>query len=105
MIEDYEEFVMSMLNTDLDDIEKTKMCVMGLAGECGELVDIYKKLYYHGHNEPLEVAWDEMGDVLFYLTALAKLHDTNLVEVMQINMDKLKRRYPDGFDPERSKNR
>lgn len=47
----------------------------------------------------------ELGDVLWYVAALCTKADLDMGEVMQGNIDKLRRRYPDGFSSEDSKRR
>ena len=46
-----------------------------------------------------------MGDILWYLSSLASSLDISLNEVAVMNVDKLRKRYPDGFDKDRSQNR
>ena len=78
---------------------------MGLAGESGEVVDELKKVVHHKHKlDPNKIA-KELGDVLWYAAVLAKDLGYNLDEIMQMNIDKLKERYPDGFSKERSRDR
>ena len=45
---------------------------------------------------------EEAGDVLWYIAELAAGLNATLEEVAQHNIDKLKKRYPQGFDPQRS---
>ena len=82
----------------------SNMC-MGIAGEAGELVDCVKKVLYHGHEYDRGKVIAEAGDVLWYLTALLNKADISLEEVVNYNKAKLRKRYPDGFDPQRSVNR
>ena len=78
---------------------------LGVAGEAGELAGAIKKHLSHGHDLDKEHIKEEIGDVLWYLAEIAAALDMTLEEVAIANIAKLKRRYPDGFDPERSKNR
>lgn len=78
---------------------------LGLTGEAGEVADLLKKHLGHGHEMGrLELA-KELGDVLWYVTALAQLHGLTLSEVARLNADKLRKRYPDGFSHEASRSR
>lgn len=79
--------------------------VMGLAGESGECVDLVKKLLFQGHELVKERLAKELGDVAWYLAVTAHAIDYPLDKILQMNIDKLMERYPDGFDPERSRNR
>jgi len=70
---------------------------LGLAGESGEVCDLLKK--HWGHRQPLdrEKLKKELGDVLWYVGAIADQFDMTLDDVVKANVDKLERRYPDGF--------
>ena len=76
--------------------------VMGLCGEAGECIDIVKKAMFQGHALDREKLIDELGDVLWYAAQLATGLDVGLDVVAQYNINKLKERYPDGFDSEKS---
>jgi NTP pyrophosphatase (non-canonical NTP hydrolase) len=79
--------------------------VMGLAGESGECIDYVKKNIFQSHDIDHDKLIEELGDVLWYCAELAAGLGVGLEEVAQWNIDKLRRRYPDGFDPERSVHR
>ena len=76
--------------------------VMGLNGEAGECIDVVKKKMFQGHTLDREKLIDELGDVLWYAAITCQGLGTDLDTVMQHNVDKLRRRYPDGFDADRS---
>lgn len=78
---------------------------LGLGGESGEVEDIVKKFIFQGH--PLDKAHiaKELGDVAWYLAVAAYSIGYTLEEVLQMNIDKLKERYPDGFDVDKSLHR
>ena len=78
---------------------------MGLAGESGEIIDYLKKVIYHGHELDREHIKEELGDLLWYLSGLASIMNIDLNEIARKNIEKLKKRYPDGFSEEASKNR
>lgn len=79
--------------------------VMGLAGESGEAVDLVKKHVFHEHDLDREHLAKELGDVAWYLAVTAHVIGYDLEDILQMNVDKLKQRYPDGFDPTRSQHR
>lgn len=79
--------------------------VMGLAGESGEAVDLVKKHVFHEHDLDTEHLAKELGDVAWYLAVTANVIGYDLETILQMNVDKLRKRYPDGFDPDRSQNR
>jgi len=78
---------------------------LGIAGEAGEVADYIKKVLYHGHVMDEEVLCKELGDVLWYVTTLASTAGLTLEEVARKNIEKLRKRYPDGFSQEKSINR
>lgn len=78
---------------------------MGLNGEAGECIDLLKKHLFQGHELDREKLIEELGDVLWYCAELAAGLDVGLAEVARRNIEKLRRRYPEGFSMERSVNR
>ena len=78
---------------------------LGLAGEAGELLDLFKKCFFHGKEFDEDHAKKEIGDVMWYVAMICKSMGWNLDEILQMNIDKLKARYPEGFDPNRSNHR
>lgn len=75
---------------------------MGLCGESGEIMDLLKKNIFQGHDIDKEHLAKECGDVLWYLAILAKGLGYNLDEIGEMNKAKLRKRYPDGFEVEKS---
>lgn len=80
-------------------------CALGLAGETGEIVELVKKHLFHGHELPEHKLKDELGDILWYVAVGAHGLKTDLDYLMHYNIQKLKARYPEGFDSNRSINR
>ena len=78
---------------------------MGLCGESGEVIDIVKKHLAQGHELDKEKIIKELGDVAWYMAAIATVLDVELEDVLVQNIEKLKRRYPEGFSTEKSVNR
>ena len=85
--------------------DKMEEALFGLAGEVGELCDHYKKYKHQGHDLDYNHMAEEAGDVLWYLAEIADALGTTLEDIARRNIAKLRNRYPDGFDPERSINR
>ena len=65
-------------------------------------IDIVKKHLHQGHELDKEKLLKELGDIAWYLAEAAFALDTPLDTVLQQNIDKLKARYPQGFDTEKS---
>lgn len=74
----------------------------GLTGESGELIDHVKKHLFHGHPIDRAYAKKELGDILWYVAALCTELNLSLGEVAEMNIDKLKARYPNGFSEQDS---
>lgn len=79
--------------------------ILGLAGESGEVADIIKKGIFHGKGVDMEHLKKELGDVMWYVALICESCGWKLDDVMQINVDKLKKRYPDGFSEYRANHR
>ncbi|WP_445671782.1 nucleoside triphosphate pyrophosphohydrolase family protein [Paenibacillus sp. FSL L8-0708] len=75
---------------------------MGLSGEAGEVTDLLKKVVFHGHTLDAAELETELGDVLWYVAALANTAGLSLAGIAEKNVAKLRTRYPEGFDVIRS---
>ena len=78
---------------------------LGLAGEAGECCDLLKKHNYQDGREIKEKMIDELGDVLWYVSEAATALGIWMDQIAEHNVEKLKKRYPEGFDPDRSLHR
>lgn len=68
---------------------------LGLGGESGEVLDDIKKVEYHGRNIPVEHTAEELGDVLWYVANIATQLGYTLDNIVNINIEKLNKRYPE----------
>lgn len=75
---------------------------LGLNGEAGEVADMVKKHLFQGHPLDFEHLAKELGDCAWYLAVTAYAIGYDLETVLRMNVDKLRRRYPNGFEAERS---
>lgn len=78
---------------------------IGLSGESGEVADLVKKHLFHGHGISSEKLREELGDVCWYLAVIAYVLKADLSDIMRENVNKLVRRYPNGFEVTKSVNR
>ena len=101
-INEYQKLAMTTLNPELDKKDVLINGVMGLCGESGEAIDIVKKWLAQGHELDKQKLAKELGDIAWYLAETAYALDLPLEDVLQANIDKLKKRYPEGFDSQRS---
>ena len=104
-INEYQREAMTLLNPDIPKEEVLLNALMGLCGESGEAIDLFKKHRFQGHALDRDKMIKELGDVAWYLAEAATGLDIDLSEVLQRNLDKLHARYPQGFDTKRSQNR
>ena len=81
------------------------MATMGLSGEVGELNDMIKKWIFHKSDMDITHAKKELGDIMWYIACMAESFGWSLDEIMQLNIDKLRARYPDGFNIDRANHR
>ena len=102
-----------------DPILEKSVFTLGLAGESaealelairmsmksGRLSDIVKKEIGHGHDEDRDKMKKELGDLLWYIATLSNSYGYTLSEIATANVEKLRARYPSGFDSDRSINR
>ena len=102
---EYQKLAMTTLNPDLSKTDVLINGVMGLCGESGEAIDIVKKHLHQGHPLDKEKLLKELGDIAWYLAEVAYALDTPLDQVLEGNIAKLKARYPEGFDTEKSLHR
>lgn len=96
-LQEYQELAGRTLQKHRRPTDAAANMAMGLAGESGELVDLMKKVLFHGHPFELETMTLELGDVLWYLAGLCTVHGMSLEDVARRNVEKLKARYPEGF--------
>ena len=89
----------------LVDIGEVLNASLGLSGEVGELNDLIKKFIFH--KKPMD-GWlfrRELGDIMWYVALMCHACGYDLDEIMQMNIEKLKARYPEGFDVKKANNR
>lgn len=88
--DDYSEWVETMIVTE----GETRLVenVLGLVGEAGEVAEKIKKVLRDGSRVSPDEIVKEIGDVVFYATALANYFDASLTEVLRVNQDKLNSR-------------
>lgn len=104
-LNEYQKLAQRTANPKLTNIEKLRNGCYGLCGEAGECIDILKKHEFQGHELNEEKLIDELGDVLWYIAQTAVGLNVDLEEIAQHNVEKLKRRYPEGFSADKSINR
>lgn len=91
-----------------EKLNQLNNAAMGLCGESGEFIDLVKKILWHEKKvdyETLDKLQKELGDVLWYVALASDALNFHLDEVARTNISKLKKRYPDGFNPDMAQKR
>ena len=101
-VNEYQKLAMASLNPELTQKDILINAVMGLCGESGEAIDIVKKHLFQGHELDKQKLAKELGDIAWYLAEAATALDMDLDDIFTANIEKLRKRYPDGFDTQRS---
>jgi NTP pyrophosphatase (non-canonical NTP hydrolase) len=94
--EEYQKQVLAGLKID-GGVDPIAHLALGIAGEAGEVADIVKKSQYAENKGTLDWVqmYRELGDVLWYVTAMAGKCGWTLDQVMRANIMKLAERHPD----------
>lgn len=90
---------------DFDGLGALQNAALGLAGEAGEFADAIKKASFQGHEVNKAHLAEEVGDILWYCALAAEALGVDLADIAGSNINKLMRRYPNGFEQERSLHR
>lgn len=102
--DEYQRAAQRTINKNLNRLEIVRHAVFGLASEAGEVASLFQK-ELQGHAIEIEHLEKEAGDCLWMLAELCTAYGLKLEDVAKKNIDKLLKRYPNGFDAERSLHR
>jgi NTP pyrophosphatase (non-canonical NTP hydrolase) len=101
----YQQAALRSRNNDLDPFSERMMLLSGLASETGEIAEAIKQSEFHGHPLDHDNLKKELGDLLWYLSGMAHHFGWTLEEIASRNIEKLQKRYPNGFNSNDSINR
>lgn len=101
---EYQKLASRTMSDKMTSYEQELHALHGMASEIGELHGIYQKVY-QGHEMDVAHKQKELGDLLWFVAEYCTAQGWKLEDIMQMNIDKLKARYPEGFDPEKSLHR
>lgn len=79
--------------------------IIGVSTEAGELLDAAKKALSYGIPVDKENIREEIGDIMWYINAILRSENWDMEEILQENIDKLKKRYPEQFTTKHSEMR
>lgn len=102
---EYQELAARTINRELSLEQQRNHALHGMVGELGEIHSLYQKIY-QGHGTPdREHVLKETGDLMWFMAEFLTSQGFSLDDCMETNIDKLRKRYPDGFDSEHSLHR
>lgn len=101
---EYQKLASRTIDESMEKVQIEHHALHGMVGEIGELHSLYQKIY-QGHGFDEEHAKKELGDLLWFVAEYCTANGWDLEDVMQLNIEKLKARYPDGFEKEKSLHR
>lgn len=101
---EYQKLAARTINKNLSTVECQYHALHGLVGETGEIHSLYQKVF-QGHEYTEEHMKKEFGDLLWFIAEYCSAMEWSLEEIMELNINKLKARFPEGFDPEKSQHR
>ena len=101
---DYQKAAARTMNKELYREQQAYHALHGMVGEIGEFHSLYQKSY-QGHAIDMTHLKKELGDLLWFISEYCTAMDWTLEEVAQMNIDKLKARYPEGFEEDKSLHR
>ena len=108
---DYVALVQRLNQLEAEDADVCKLltAALGLTAESGEFTEVVKKIILQGkpyNEENVFHMKRELGDICWYLAQACMALDTSFDEIIQMNVEKLKARYPGGeFNVNQSENR
>ncbi len=91
-------------NTELCMEDKRKHAAFGLMAEAGEVASLFQH-FYQGAEISKDEILKELGDCLWFISEMCDTYGVSIMEVMRLNIAKLRQRYPAGFDAGRSEGR
>ena len=101
---EYRELAARTINPELNNEQAMYHALHGMVGEIGEIHSLYQKVYQEHKLDPMHLK-KEVGDLLWFIAEYCTAMCWDLDDVMQLNIDKLRARFPDGFEAERSLHR
>ena len=103
--QEYQKQALNFLNPEVKQEQLLNLVALGLNGEAGQVADYWKKVKYHNHKMNNDIMIKQLGDVLWYLAIGARALRISFNDIAIKNIEKLKTRYPNGWDSNNSINR
>ena len=109
---DYAQLLSRMTQLEVEqdaDVPRLLTAALGISAEAGEFTEVVKKIILQGkpyNEEKVFHLKRELGDICWYLAQAFMALDTDFDEILEMNVEKLSARYPEGtFDVHKSENR
>lgn len=103
--DDYESGAARTVNRELDEADRLLDAAAGLAEEAGEVLALVRKHRFQGHDLDRERLSKELGDALWCLSMVARSAGLGVDAIAAANLEKLRRRYPEGYSDVGSRER
>ena len=100
----YQDLAARTINPALTHEQMKDHALKGMVGEIGEINSIYQKVY-QGHEFDEEHVKKELGDLMWFIAEYCTAWGWNLDDICQMNIDKLRARFPNGFEVNKSVHR
>ena len=100
----YQQLAARTINPAISHIETLLHALHGMSAEVGEIHSIYQKSY-QGHEVDDDDLKAELGDLLWFCAEYCTAQGWDMEQICVKNIEKLRKRFPKGFDPERSLHR
>ena len=102
--DEYQDKSRRTIDDNLTEVDIQDHALFGLMSEVGEVASLFQHVY-QGEKFSVDRFIDEMGDVMWMIAELCTGLGVSLNTVLKNNVEKLLKRYPNGFDKERSAHR
>lgn len=100
-INEYQQLAARTMKTELTTADIERHALYGMVGEIGEILSMYQKVY-QGHLMDEIHLKKEVGDLMWFIAEYCTANGWRMEEIAKMNIEKLKKRYPDGFEEKRS---
>lgn len=100
----YQNLAERTVNKELNKTQLVLHALHGMSGEVGEIHSLYQKVY-QGHSMDVEHLKKEVGDLMWFIAEFCIANGFSLSEIMEMNIEKLRARFPDGFETDKSLHR
>lgn len=101
---EYQKLAARTMNHELPPCMQIEHALHGMVGEIGEIHSIYQKLY-QGHEYNSEHLMKEVGDLMWFIAEYCTAQGWKMDDIMKMNIEKLKARFPEGFEADKSLHR